>query len=256
VRRVASIALNTFRETVREKILYVVLIFGGIMFLSTYVLSPLSVGAAKGKIIMDVGLACISLLGVLTVIVAGSSLVHKEVDKKAIFMVLTRPVSRHEYLIGKFWGIFSTLALIIALMTVILTLMIPLGSGSLSGTFFWAIYMSLLEVSVICSIVIFFSAFTTPVLTSFFSVCIFIAGSLSGDLRAFARKFGGTVVRYLMEGFYYILPNLSVFNFRNEAVHHLRFGTWDPALATLYAAVYCSVVLYLACLVFKRREFS
>jgi Cu-processing system permease protein len=254
--RISSIAVNTFRESVREKLLYIVILYGGILLLSTFILSPLSVGAAGGKIITDVGLAGISLLGVLTAIMVGSTLVHKEVEKKAVFMVLTRPVSRHEYLVGKFSGMVMALGLLMVIMTAVMAVMIFIGRGMPGLPVFLAAYLSLLEMAVMSSIVIFFSTFTTPILTSFFSVCIFVAGNLSGDLRAFAQKFGGAFVGYFMEVFYYLLPNLKVFNLRNEAVHDLRFHGSDIALATIYAAVYCGAILYFAYLVFRRREFS
>ncbi len=254
--RISIIALNTFRESIREKMLYIVLIYAGMLVLCAFVLSPLSVGAAKGKIITDVGLAGISLLGVLTTVVVGSSLVHKEIEKKAVYMVVTRPVSRLEYLLGKFSGVVMALGLLMLAMTAVMVVMIFWGRGDVNLPVLSAAYLSMLEMAVMSAVVIFFSTFTTPVLTSFFTICVFVAGTLSGDLRAFASKFGGVAVRYVTEVFYYVLPNIKVFNLRNEAVHDLRFNGGDVALATLYAAVYCGVVLYFACLVFRRREFS
>ncbi|MCK4236193.1 MAG: ABC transporter permease subunit [Candidatus Krumholzibacteria bacterium] len=253
--KISSIAVNTFRESIREKLLYIAILFGGILLASTYVLSPLAVGA-KQKITMDVGLGAISILGVLTAILVGSTLVHKEVDKKAVFMVLTRPVSRLEYLLGKFSGVVFAIALTIAVMTGVMVLMLIVGKVELRPVFFAAIYLSLLEMMVMCAVVIFFSTFTTPILTSLFSLCFFITGSLSNDLRIFAQKFGGAFMKYMMGILYLILPNLKVFNLRHEAVHDLNFGWTDLSLATLYAAVYCGVALYFAHLVFRRREFS
>jgi len=255
MRKISSIAYNTFRESAREKLLYVALIFGGILIVSTFILSPLAVGA-RDKIILDVGLASISILGVLTAILVGSTLVHKEVEKRAIYIVLTRPVSRARYVIGKFSGIVLAIAALVAVMSIFLVAALLLGRGDLRGAILAAVYLSLLETMVICAVVIFFSTFTTPILTSFFSLCFFVAGSLSNDLRAFAQRFGGTAVRYIVDVFYYLLPNLKVFNLRHEAVHDLAFRGTDLALATVYAGVYCGAVLYFAYLVFRRREFS
>ncbi len=254
MRRVSSIALNTFRESVREKLLFVALIFGGILTLSTYLLSPLAVGA-KQKIVTDVSLASISILGVLAAIFVGSTLVRKEVDKKAVFMVLTRPVSRLQYLIGKFIGVVMAISLLVLVMTGFMVLMMLIGKAEFKPALFVAVYLSALEITVMCSVVIFFSTFTTPVLTLLFSMCIFVAGSLSGDLLAFAQKFGGAFTRIMARAFHYILPNLGIFNLRHEAVHDLPFFGSDVALATLYALVYCGVVLYFAYLIFRRREF-
>ena len=254
--RPLSIAVNTFRESIRQKLLYVIMIFAAIIALSTFVLSPLSVGAAGGKIITDVGLAGISLLGVLMAVMVGNSLVNKEIEKKAIYMVMTRPVSRHQYLIGKFYGVIMALGLVMAVMSLVMTVMIVTGGGRPGPAVFFAVYLSMLEMATVSAVVIFFSTFTTPVLTTFFSVCVFVAGNLSGDLRAFSRKFGGTVVKYTMEAIYYLLPNMKVFDLRNEAVHELRYGSGDILLATLYAVVYCSVLIYFAWLVFRNREFA
>jgi Cu-processing system permease protein len=254
MRRVSSIAFNTFRESVREKLLYIGFLFGGILIVSTFILSPLAIGA-RGKIIMDVGLASISLLGVLTAILVGGTLVHKEVDKRAVHIVLTRPVSRWQYLVGKFTGVVLAVAALVGVMSVFFLLTLLLGSGTLGPVVFAALYLSLLEIIVMCAVVIFFSTFTTPILTSFFSLCIFAAGSLSNDLRVFAQKFGGASLRYAVAVFYYLLPNLKVFNLRHEAVHGLPFRGSDVALVTIYALVYCSVALYFAHLAFRRREF-
>jgi ABC-type transport system involved in multi-copper enzyme maturation permease subunit len=254
MRKISGIAVNTFRESIREKLLYIALLFGGILMVSTYILSPLAIGAQQ-KIVMDIGLATISILGVLTAVLVGSTLVHKEVDKKAVFLVLTRPVSRSQYLIGKFFGVVLAITLMVAVMTVFMVLAVTLGGGGLRPAVFAALYLSLLEMMVMCAVVVFFSTFTTPVLTSFFSLCFFVAGSLSNDLREFAQKLGGAFMKYVMEIFYYLLPNLKVFNLRHEAVHNLHFRGNDLILATVYAAVYCGVVLYFAYLVFRRREF-
>ena len=113
--RIRGIALNTFRESIREKLLVIALFFGGILMASSYMLSPLAVGA-RHKIVLDVGLAAISLLGVLTAVMIGGTLLHKEIERRAIYMVLARPVSRLEYLLGKFWGILLARSLVIAVM--------------------------------------------------------------------------------------------------------------------------------------------
>jgi ABC-type transport system involved in multi-copper enzyme maturation permease subunit len=254
--RISNIALNTFRESIRGRIFYLVLVFGGILIFATYLLSPLSVGSARDKIITDVGLAMISFLGVVTAIIAGSTLVYQEVDKKLVYMVLTRPVSRIEFLAGKFFGIMATLFLMISAMAAMLVILIITSGGGLSSGIFAAVYMSILEVAVISSIVILFSTFTTPVLTFFFAVCVFAVGSLSGDLRTFAQRFGPSSMKSVMDTIYYLLPNLKLFNLRHEAVHGIPFDYSDIALATVYALSYCGAVMIFAYLIFRRREFS
>jgi Cu-processing system permease protein len=255
VNTIAGVALNTFRESIRERILVVAILFGLILMGSSVLLSPLAVGA-KQKIIMDVGLAAISIIGVLTAVFLGSTLVHKETDKKAIYLVLTRPISRPSFLAGKLAGILLALALVFAVMTAVMLGTIVLGRGIVTPAVFASVYLSFLETTVVCSIVMLFSTFTTPMLTSFFALCIFAAGSLSGDLRVFASKFGGEGMKAVTGFFYYLLPNLKVFNLRHEAVHNLPFAVGDVLRATIYAAVYAAVALFFACAIFRRREFK
>lgn len=253
--KIAGVALNTFRESVREKVLVVALLFGVILMGSSVLLSPLAVGARQ-KIVMDVGLAAISIIGVLMAIFLGSTLVHKEVEKKAIYLVLTRPLSRSLFLAGKLAGIVLAIALVFVVMTAVMLGTVVLGRGFVTPAVFASVYLSFLETTVVCSIVLLFSTFTTPMLTSFFAICVFVAGSLSGDLKIFASKFGGEGMKLATGLFYYLLPNLKVFNLRHEAVHNLHFKTGDVLRATMYAAVYCAVILFFACTVFRRREFK
>jgi Cu-processing system permease protein len=255
VNKIACVALNTFRESMRERILVVALIFGVVLMGSSVLLSPLAVGA-KQKIVMDVGLAAISIIGVLTAVFLGSTLVHKETDRKAIYLVLTRPLSRSSFLAGKLAGIALALALVFAVMTVVMLGTIALGKGAVRPAVFASVYLSFLETIVMCSIVMLFSTFTTPMLTSFFALCVFAAGSLSGDLKVFAAKFGGEGMKLATGSFYYLLPNLKVFSLRHEAVHNIPFKTGDVARATIYAIVYSAVVLFFACTIFRRREFK
>ena len=255
MKNIAGVALNTFRESIREKILAVALLFGMILMGSSVLLSPLAVGA-KQKIVMDVGLAAISIIGVLTAVFLGSTLLHKETEKKAIYLVLTRPVSRSSFLAGKLVGIVLAIALVFAAMTAVMLATIVLGKGIVRPAVFASVYLSFLETTVVCSVVMLFSTFTTPMLTSFFALCVFAAGSLSGDLKVFASKFGGEGMKLATGLFYYLLPNLKVFNLRHEAVHNLPFGTGDVLRATIYAAVYAAVALFFACAIFRRREFK
>ena len=253
--KLACVALNTFRESMRERILAVAVLFGVILMASSVLLSPLAVGA-KQKIVMDVGLAAISIIGVLMAVFLGSTLLHKEIEKKAIYLVLTRPIPRPAFLAGKLAGVVLAIALVFVVMTAVMLATVALGKGVLSPAVFASVYLSFLETAVVCSLVLLFSTFTTPLLTSFFALSIFAAGSMSGDLRVFASKFGGGGMKLATDALYYLLPNLKVFNLRHEAVHGLPFAAGDILRATIYAVVYSLAVLYFACVIFRRREFK
>ena len=256
MRKILSVAVNTFRESVREKILYLVILYAIALMISVFILSPLSVGAAKGKLVTDIGLAGISIFGIFTAIIVGSNLVHKEVDNKAVLMVLTRPISRAGYLAGKFAGVLLSLLVLSGIMTAVLVFMMLVGRAPMHPALFPAIALSIVEIGLIIAVMIFFSTFTTPLLTSFFTVCIFVAGHLSGDLRTFAQKFGGRAMNYVMDFLYFTLPNLKVFNLRHEAVHDLRFTASEVLRPAAYGIVYTAAMLYFAWLVFRNREFS
>ena len=251
--KIFAIARNTYRESVREKIWLVVLLFGVVIIASSFFLSPLAVGA-KQKIILDVGLASISILSVVMSILVGSTLLHKEIEKRAIYLILTRPVNRFEYLVGKLSGMVATISVLMAVMTIIFLVTAYFGGSQINTKVIAAIYLSLLEVALVSSIIVFFSTFTTPVLTSVFTLCLFISGNLSGDLRTFAQKFGSPTVRWIMDFLYYTLPNFKVFNLRHEAVHDLPFNFQDLYHVTIYAFVYCTAIMYFAYLVFRGRE--
>lgn len=256
MKAIVHVARSTFRETIREKLLWLVAAYGLLLVVSTWILSPLSVGAAKDKIVVDVGLAGISLFGVITSIMIGGALLHKEIDKRAVYMILTRPVTRGEYLLGKFSGIMAAIGSLVGLMAVLLVLVMIAGRVAVTRVVVAAVALSLVEIAVITAIVVFFSTFTTPILTSFFTIGVFAAGSLGADLRAFAQKFGGEAMRRVMDALYFTLPNLAVFNLRHEAVHGLRLTASEFFLSLLYGAVYAGAMLYFAWLVFRRREIA
>lgn len=255
MQRISAVAGITFKELFRKRILFLALLFGLLLVGSALFLSPLAVGARQ-KIVLDVGLASISIIGVMATVLLGGALLHEEIDRKAIYVVLSRPISRSSFVAGKLIGLVSAVSLVFVVMTAVLVVTAYASRAHLGPAIFASIYLSFLETSVIASLVIFFSTFTTPMLTAFFALSFFAAGSLSNDLLAFARAFGGTGIKIAAWFFYYLLPNLRVFNLRHEAVHNLPFEFSDLVLATCYAGVYVAVALYFACLLFRRREFA
>lgn len=255
MQKTSVVAKITFKELIRKRILLLAIIFGLLLVGSSLFLSPLAVGARQ-KIVLDVGLASISIIGVIATVLLGGALLHEEIDRKAIYVVLSKPISRSSFVAGKLIGLVSAVSLVFAAMAAVLVVMTYAGGAYPGAAIFASIYLSFLEMAVIASLVIFFSTFTTPMLTAFFALGFFAAGSLSNDLLAFARTFGGTGTKIATWFFYYLLPNLKVFNLRHEAVHNLPFKASDLALATCYAVVYIAATLYLACLLFRRREFA
>ena len=166
---VIALARGTFLETVRDRVFYLVAVFGFVMMASTTILSPLTIGA-QGKIVSDVGLAAMTLLGLLVVVFVGSGMVRKELDKGTITTILSKPVGRREYLLGKFLGLNLTMAAMLAVMSVMFLLMLLLSPGAFSLRFGVAFYMAFMELSLITAIVVFFSTCVSPVLAAVFTL--------------------------------------------------------------------------------------
>ncbi len=250
---VIALARGTFLETVRDRVFYLVAVFGFVMMASTTILSPLTIGA-QGKIVSDVGLAAMTLLGLLVVVFVGSGMVRKELDKGTITTILSKPVGRREYLLGKFLGLNLTMAAMLAVMSVMFLLMLLLSPGAFSLRFGVAFYMAFMELSLITAIVVFFSTCVSPVLAAVFTLGAFVAGHLSESMRDFGHLHQGAVAQKVATVVYYLLPNLEVFTVRGPVVHGDPVTAAHVALATLYGLCWSALLLLLAGAVFSRRE--
>lgn len=253
--RALAIARNTFREAVRDKVFGLVGAFGLLLVVSSIVLSPLTVGA-QSKMVADVGLASISIFAMLIILLMGSGLVHKEIDKRTIMTVLSKPITRTEYVVGKYFGLLSTLVVIMASMSVLFLLSVWASSAGFELAYFKALYMGLMEMVVVTAVAILFSSFTTPILTSLFTLGIFFAGHTLTDLRTFAAMADSDAVLWSTGALRWILPDLELFNVRNAAVHGLPIEPAHIFWATVYALLYSTICLILAAWFFRHREFK
>jgi hypothetical protein len=233
-----TIARFTMLGYVKERVLLVVIIFAFILMISSYVLAPLAVGAQK-KIIIDIGLASISIFGVLMVILLGASSYSREKEKGILPNILAKPISRVDFVVGKYLGTVLTIWMVMLVMAMVYLLVALLSRSDLHPTIFLAMYLSAVEVALVTAVMTFFSSFTTPLLSSFFTLCVFISGHLSKDLLAFAEHFGQGLFRTISSVGYYVLPNLSLFNIRPEAVHNLSLADRYGSSVTMYARMSC-----------------
>ncbi len=252
---IVAIARNTFREAVRDRIFTLVGAFGVLLVASSIVLSPLTVGA-QTKMVADVGLSSISIFGLLIVVLMGSGMVHKEIDKRTIMTMLSKPITRTDYMLGKYLGLLVTLVVIMASMSVLFFLAVWVTPTSFDPAFIKSLYTSVCEMVVVTAVVMLFSSFTTPVLTSLFTLGVFVAGHTLGDLQTFAKLAGnqGTVVA--MDAIRWILPDLELFNIRNAAVHGLPIHSAHLIWAGVYALLYSTLCLIVASWIFSRRDFK
>ncbi len=249
------ICINTFRETVRDRILYNLLAFALLMIGSTVYLATLTI-AEHVKIVTDFGLAAISLFGVIIAIFVGIGLVFKELDKRTIYTVLSKPISRYEFVLGKYLGLLLTLLVNLVIMATGLILILKLFGDVLTPSLFWAIYFIYLELMVITALTIFFSSFTTPTLSAMFTLGLFVIGHLSLDLKLLGAKSESLMVRYLSKLIYYSLPNLENFNLKGVVVYQMSVSPEKILLVTGYGLLYVMVLLVLAMVIFQKRDFK
>jgi len=251
--RVQALAMSTFRETVRDRIFYLAGVFGFVMLLSTSVLSPLNVGA-QGKIVADVGLAAMVVIGLLVAVFVGSSMVRKELDKGTIVTILAKPVGRREYIFGKFLGLNLTIFTMLFVMGVFFLLMLLMVPGSFSFRFLSAIYLCFLELMVLNAVVVFFSTTVSPILAAVFTLVMFGVGHLSESIRAYGQMQAGAYQQTLSEVIYYLIPNLEMFNVRGAVVHGDPVSMMHIMTATIYALGWTALLLMLAGAIFDRKE--
>ena len=252
--RILSIAVNTFRENLREKLLYNLLFFALLMIGSSILLSRITLGDYH-RLILDLGLASINLFGVLIAIFVGIGLVSKEVDRKTIYTIVSKPIPRYEFLLGKYCGLVITLFANTVVMVVGLLIVLQVMDVPITSLVFKSLALIFLELMVITAVAVLFSTFTSATLSAIFTLAVYVIGHLSGDLKEFAKKLD-EVSQMAVNAIYYTLPNLERFNLKGHVIHHLDFGMADMALTLAYGLTYAAFLLLLASVIFQRRDFQ
>ncbi|HEU0253878.1 MAG TPA: ABC transporter permease [Pyrinomonadaceae bacterium] len=256
--RITAIARNAFREAVRDRVLYNLVLFVLLLTGASIFIGELS-GGQERKVIVDLGLSAMLLFGVFISIFVGVGLVYKEIERRTIYAVFAKPVGRGEFLVGKYLGLCLTLLVNVLVMAVGVSLALMYVSGGwdpLIPTIWPAVLLIYLELMLLTAIALLFSSFSSPALSALLTFLVFIIGHFSSDLKQLAVSLGSTSARWLFTGLYYLLPNLSNYSFITPAAHG-RTPSAGFVLATgLYAVIYIAVVLAAATLVFSRRNFK
>ncbi len=251
--KVLSIAFNTFRENLRDKLLYNLLIFALLMIGSSLVLMRLTLGEFH-RLILDIGLGSINFFGVLIAIFVGIGLVSKEIEKKTIYTIISKPVARFQFLLGKYVGLSLTLLINTAVMACGLLAVLSMQDVPIHAVLFKALIMIVVEFMVITAVALLFSTFSSATFSAIFTLALYVIGHLTPDLKAFGEKMGG-VGKTILEGMYYILPNLDRFNLKGHVTHQLDVSTGDLLAIGAYGMAYTTFLLTLASIVFQRRDF-
>lgn len=254
------LAFNTHREAIRDKILYVILVFALLMISLSILMSFISL-SQEDKIVMDMGLSSINIFGLLITIFVGTTLLHKEIERKTIFLLLPKPLRRSDFILGKYLGLCTTLFIITLAMSLTFYLVYwyttrhfdqVLKILPVSGQAILFIYI---ELMLITAIAIFFSTFSSSVMSAIFTLGMYVIGHLTQDIVNFGKLSGNAIVEALTTIIYYILPDLERLNLKNQVM----FGTELPTESLLtslgYGFLYTTVLLILSIIIFESREF-
>ena len=251
--RTFQVALHTLLETMRDRVFGVSILFAVLLLGAALLLSPLAAGE-QDKIVMDLGLAGISLIGLFLALFIGASLVFREVERRSIYTILSKPLARDEYILGKYAGSVLTVLLNVLFMSVLYVLLVSLYLKTFHFGLLAALYLIALELTVIAAFSLLFSVVSSPFLGAFFTLAIYVAGHLARDILHFAEMMPAGIGREILKGVTYLLPNLEYFNVKGMAVYGKPIGMDLLLFATGYGALYVCAALLLATLVFRRKD--
>lgn len=253
--RIAYIATNTFREAVRDRVLYNLIAFALLMSGAAILVGQISIDIER-LVVINLGLTAVSLFGTVIAIFIGIQLVSKEIEKRTLYTVLSRPVRRWEFVAGKFFGLAGTLVVNTFFMGIGVFAALLYASSHLQrsdSSVLVALYFIVLQFLIVTSLALFFSSFSSPLLSAVFAFSLFVIGSFSEDLRGFATLTHG-VTRWLATGAAYLVPNFSALNVISSVAHGTPVPGQLVLYNTAYALVYATMALCGAVVIFERRN--
>jgi ABC-type transport system involved in multi-copper enzyme maturation permease subunit len=256
LKRVLSVARNTFREAVRDRVLYNLVLFVLLITAAAVFLGDLTAGY-EARVIVNMGLSAALVFGAFIAIFVGVSLVSKEIEKRTVYAILSKPLGRGEFIVGKYLGLLLTLLVNIVVMGAGISLALLYVQGKQFIPSLWcALVLIFFELAILTATATLFSSFSSPALSALLTFFIFVIGHFSASLKEFALALGSESAKVFFESLYYVLPNLSNFTFITPAAH----GQFPPvgftAAAAGYASIYVIVLLSASILIFNRRNFK
>ena len=268
MRAISTVAINVFRESVRDRVPYNLVLFSVLLIASSYLLGQLTAGQDV-KIVKDLGLAAISVFGLFIAIFIGIGLVSKEVERRSIYALLSKPVSRPQFIAGKYLGLVLTLAVNITVMVVALYIVLGYLSWQETAEYkaVWdapgpdpamlkAVFLIFIELMLVTALALFFSTFSTPMLSAVLTFGLYVAGHFNSDLKNFDKVVNSQAAIWLSRGMYHVLPDLSAFDVKTEVVHGLPVTMGYLASTTAYGLAYVTALLLVAMFIFSRRDFK
>lgn len=251
--RILAVARNTFRESVRDKVLYVLLFFAAVTIFGSKALGWISIGQDI-KIVKDISLAAVSVFGVLIAIFVGTNLVYKEVDKRTIYTIICRPMHRWEFIVGKYVGLAALLAVVTAVMAVVASVYVVALGGGLDMTFAAAVLLIYWQLLLVTALAVLLSACTSPILGAIIVFSTYVVGHATNIFMDLPDHLRGTFAERMMRFAYYVIPNLSNFDIRAEAANGVPVSPGYVLWALVYGTVFTVMLLVLASLAFQDKD--
>lgn len=255
--RISVIARNVFLEVIRDRILYLIGLFAILMMLIGVLLPDVAAGT-EDKILLDVGLAGINLLALVIAVFVGTGLINKEIEKKTVLVLIAKPISRFEFILGKHLGLAAVMAVLItSLSAVFMALLILKGVSFPMGSILVAIAFMFLEMVLLIAVALLFGVFTSSLLATLLTFAVYLVGHLSQDIVKFGQLTESENFQRIAKGMYLILPDLERLNFKNEAIYgfNLLPGPGELAMNALYGVIYTALLVIIATNIFARRQF-
>ncbi len=253
--RIRHIAANTFREAVRDRVLYNLVAFALLLVGAAILVGQISIDIER-LVVINLGLTAVSLFGMVIAIFVGIGLVSKEIEKRTLYTVLSRPVRRWEFIVGKFFGLAGTLVVNTFFMALGVFAALLYVSRHLQRPDAWvlvAVYFIVLQFLMITALALLFSSFSSPLLSAVFAFSLFVIGSFAEDLRGFAALTSG-VTRWLATGLAYLVPNFSALNVISSVAHGQAVSGQLVLYNSIYALFYAGMALSGAILIFEHRN--
>lgn len=252
---VLSLARHTFLDALREKAFLVLVLFGAALLALARLCTPLALGEAR-RVTIDVGLGLIAGCGFLLIAGLGTRMVHKEIDRKTILIILAKPIRRVEFLAGKFLGLVAVLAVTVAGMTGLLAAVLAISGHAAGSALVVAGYYAFLELFVLAALTMLLMAFTSPVLATFFLVGLYVVGHLATSLIDLATLLPDPSAGRVLRAVFLVMPRFDLYSHTLEVVHGAAVSAAQLLWATTYALAYGAGALLLGLVVFRARELS
>jgi ABC-type transport system involved in multi-copper enzyme maturation permease subunit len=254
VRQTAAIALNTFKETIRDRVLGIIVLFALLMIVASLWLGSISLGE-EARVMMDFGLVAVTFFGLVVAAFIAAGLIHREVEKRTVFVLFSKPVSRAAFIAGKFLGLALTMAAVIAGMGLFLFAVVWIVHGEPTPMILAAVALIYVQLLVVVAVTIFFSTLGSAILASMLGICVFVAGQLSTNVLSLTRLGENAVTEALSWVVFVLIPNFTAVDVKPAVVGEQTAHWGEVLLWCVYLAAYTLAVLLLATVAFRRREF-